>query len=133
MRKPSPNRPYRYEALEVDASREAAFSAWRWFVLVFCGLIAVLAFVRLRSSNEELRLRVETLRRDYDVRAKELENLELEYESYTGGRYVFGAVARMNLGLRPPEPGQVRRVSVGALPSPAPGHSGEASGLVARN
>ena len=131
MRKTTQNRPYRYEALEVDASNETPFNAWRWFVLVFMVLVVLLLFVRLRSSNDALRQRVNSLRRDHDVRSKELENLELEYESYTSGRYVLTAARDMNLGLRPPEPGQVRRVSVAPAPRPAGNGQGKAGALVA--
>jgi hypothetical protein len=72
------------------------------------------------------------MRREFSVRVKEVQNLQVEYEMYRSGQYVLSAVSRLGLELHPPLPGQVRRVSLPAQLGSGQAQSAEGS-LVVRN
>jgi len=91
---------------------------WPTIGLVTLVLLAALAFVGLRSATERQSRRLVELRLEREVRAKERENLRVELETYKSGSYILAAVNRLGLKLRPPLPGQVRRVSLSAAPAP---------------
>jgi hypothetical protein len=121
MRTLAHNRLYRYETVEFEAPEAMRGMAWKSITLVAIVLVAALAFVWLRSSTERMQRSLAGLRHEHQLRLKELENLRIELETYKSGRYVLSAVNRLGLNLRPPYPGQVRRVAV-----TAPAESGNA-------
>jgi hypothetical protein len=118
MRASSRTRPYRYETVEFQGSVTLHRGLWPLAVLVGIALAALLAYVGLRSATEVQQRQLSQLRKEYGISSKEAENLGIELESYKSGSYVLSAVNRLGLGLRPPYPGQVRRVSL--IPTPAP-------------
>jgi len=91
---------------------------WLGVLLVAVGLAVTLGFVYLRSATDAMIKERDLLARRLSIQAKEEENLWVELESYKRGDYILSAVVRLGLPLRPPAPGQVRRVTVRALNSP---------------
>lgn len=82
-------------------------------VLVFLMLVS-LVFVWCRSEHARLDKQLQGLRREFGVKAKEVENIRMEVEAYRSGKYVLTAVEQLALGLRPANPQQVRRVEGGS-------------------
>ena len=106
--------PRRYRRHQLQTRTEPGTRAWRLYsaALLFLVLSTALTFVWFRSDEVKRRRTVQLLRRDYAAKAKELENLDMKVETYRSGKHILKAVARLQLGLRPPLPGQVRRIPV---------------------
>ncbi|MCF7855098.1 MAG: hypothetical protein K9N51_09895 [Candidatus Pacebacteria bacterium] len=131
MRSTAATRLYRYEMLESNMAQVSrAGVVWRLLVVIIPALAVALAFVWLQSTTEKLEQRLATLRREHELREKQVGNLRIELETYKSGRYIVSAVRRFDLELRPPYPGQVRRVSMHR--SSGDGESGDEVGLLAR-
>ena len=77
-----------------------AFHLIPWILICLFLLAGALCYVRFTSGTEKHKANVTALRRDLDVRAKELENLKIQQETLTSGRYIRAAVKRMELKLR---------------------------------
>lgn len=103
---------YKYERLQAQLYGDRPLRALRWAVLAAGLLAGALLYVRLRSGTESHRNRVVTLRHDLAVRKRELENLRLQQETLTSGRYIRASVRRMGLNLCQAQEGQVRRMVV---------------------
>ena len=114
MRASHHDRKYRRYQCHVNASpvRKGAVYCCGG-VLVFA-LAAILTFVWTQSALNNTSNRLQNLRREFALKAKEAENLRTDLEAFKGGRYILTAVDRLRLGLRPPLPGQVYRVSMDA-------------------
>ena len=107
---PYRGRTYRRYQLRVElepATRRFRCHCAALFLFV---LAAALTYVWLRSEEDRLGRESQELRHDLDERNKELVNLRVEMEGYRSGRHILTAVDRMGLKLRPPTPGQVRRI-----------------------
>ncbi len=121
---------YRYERLKAEMSERGPLSAVRWAVLVVAAVMGILGFVNLRSGTDDCRQAIVKLKEQYDMRLRELENLQVQQEELTCARYIRDAVRDMNLALRQAVPGQVRRMAV-AVRQPQTSRRGEAT-LVAQ-
>lgn len=107
------NKPqYKYEKLRAEIHGRGSVHIFLWMLLVAGLLAGALCFVRLRSATETCRADASRLERELDIRVKELENLRMQQETLTSGRYIRSAVERMGLDLRQSEHGQVRRMVV---------------------
>lgn len=98
--------------------RPATGRASFWFVvLLVLTVVSGVALMYIRFNSEQVKMgrKLRSLRREFALRAKELENLRIEVESYKNGAYIRTAVRTMQLGLREPGNGQVRRVRDGQL------------------
>ena len=85
---------------------------WRIGVFLFCLLALGIYYVHLISATERMQREHRRLLREYDEGSKALENVRLELASYKSPNYIETQVKLMNLGLHPPYPGQVRRLSL---------------------
>ena len=103
--------------LHTDLDGAQGLHVFRWLVVVVLALGGALCYVRLRSCTEQNWNTVAQLKGAYEVRQRELENLEVQQEGLTNGRHIREAVERMRLGLKPPSQGQVRRMTVQASPA----------------
>jgi len=72
---------------------------------------ALLGYIRLRSNTQRIAQIMATRRMEMAKNSKEIVNLRVLYEQYTSGDHILGAVRRYRMGLHPPFPGQVRRMS----------------------
>lgn len=71
-----------------------------WILLVFLGK------VKLQNTAKQIGMDWEKKNRQLQSLNLEIENLRVEREHYLSGEYIYARAAE--LGLRPPEPGQVR-------------------------
>jgi cell division protein FtsL len=104
--------------LRSDVRPPAGGRASFWFVvLLVLAVVSGVALTYIRFNSEQVKMgrRLRALRREFALRSKELENLRIEVESYKNGAYIRAAVRNMQLGLREPDTGQVRRVRNGQL------------------
>jgi len=108
----APRRKYRYHVLEVKTERKPNAAFFRLGFVLFLFMVAGITFVWLRSATDRLNRSLQEKRQSYSVGTKQMENLRMELESYKNPHYITDKVTRMNLGLRPPFPGQVRRISM---------------------
>ena len=112
MRAKQHDRRYRRYQCRVDTSAAPRGSlCYCAGVLVFLMLVS-LTFVWCRSAHGRLDKELQGLRRQFGAKAKEVENMHMEVETYRSGRYVLTAVEKLALGLRPANPQQVRRAHV---------------------
>ena len=119
MRKSATGRTYRRHQFRVQLASPWRCCRWYCVGTLVLVLTAALAFVWLRSSHHGLGRELQSLRRDVAIKAKEVENLRMALASYKSGQYVLTAAEHLRLGLRPPLPGQVRRVRLGPPPREA--------------
>jgi cell division protein FtsL len=124
-------RNYRQRTLQAQVPKTASPSALRYVLLIMLACSMGLACVWLRSATEKTSKTLQKKRREFALKRKETENLRLELETFKSGRHIYQAVAQMNLQLREPLPGQVRRVANGKVTDSAP--TRERQGLLARN
>ncbi len=101
-----------YSRLRTDAGTVKGGVSWRMFLALAIAVGAALLFVWLRSSVETMNKELQLTRHKLAVRTKEVENLRMQLESYTRDNYILAAVEKYNLGLRPAEQGQVRRIAM---------------------
>lgn len=127
---PTRQQPRRYRRHQLRIRTEPGTRTWRIYstALLLLVLGTALTFVWFRSDEVKRRRTVQHLRREYAARTKELENLRMKVETYRSGKHILNAVERLQLGLRPPLPGQVRRIPVGPA---IPGQTWESRPLVA--
>ncbi len=79
-------------------------------------LAAGLAFVWFQSSTQQLQQKVRHKRQRLNIRSKKIRNLTMELARYRSGDYIMNQIKRRDMGLRPPEPGQVRYITIKDLP-----------------
>lgn len=104
---------YKHERPGVDQERSnGSMILFRWMILAILGLAGLLCYVRLQAQTETIRGRAGTLDEQCDVLTKTRDNVKVMQEAQTTGRKIRLLVRQMNLELRSPQYGQVRRVSV---------------------
>lgn len=105
-------RRYRLRPVQVKAKESPHPYAWRIGVVLFFLLGLGIYYVHLISATERMQREHRRLLHEYDEGSKALENVKLELESFKSPNYIETQVKVMNLGLHPPYPGQVRRLSL---------------------
>lgn len=83
---------------------------WRAFVILALTASIALSFAWLRSGLLDVSRELQIQQRKLVLRGEELDNLHVQAESFRSGDYIL-AQSRV-LGLHPPLPGQVRRISL---------------------
>jgi len=103
--------------LKADMEPHVGRASFWFMVLLVLAVVSGVALMYIRFNSEQVKMgrELRTLRREFALRSKELENLRVEVESYKSGSYIRTAVRSMQLGLREPDKGQVRRVRNGRL------------------
>lgn len=119
--------PASFQALRSDAPKSRA-PVWQGLAAFFVLLGVGVWYVHLRSETETLNKEIQRKRRALSVKTKQVENLRTKLESKKDGAYILFEVERRGLGLHPPYPGQVRRVTLEAEPARE-----SEEGLVAQN
>ena len=112
------DRTYRRYQPSPHAVRGAADLRWYCVAALAVGLLASLAYVRCSSGQERMGRRLQGVSVELRAKVKEAENLRVELERLKSGKHILTAVARLKLGLRRPETGQVRRVGLPESPGP---------------
>jgi len=107
-------RQRKYRLRPVQLKAKDPLHPWTWRIGLFLAGLLVLGinYVYLISATERMQREHRRLLRAYDEGSKALENVRLELESYKSPNYIETQVKLMNLGLHPPYPGQVRRLSL---------------------
>lgn len=111
MRAPKHDRKYRrYQPCQVVLKGHVGGFRWYGLGIVVLLLVTALTYVWCRSGQEKTGRKVERLRRQFAVKAREAENLRMELERFRRGDYILAEVRRRGMNLRPADPRQVRRV-----------------------
>lgn len=113
MRAQASSRWHQYDMLDARALAPSRIGGL-WFpvtvlLLVACGAIA---YVWFQSTTDSLHRELTELRGANQVLGKEIDNLALDLETYKSARHISRSVQEFDLALRPPYPGQVRRLSL---------------------
>ena len=106
---------FRRQSLQVEVNAKARPGygvAWRIALICLVVMFAGIVYVGLRSSNDNLGRNLQNQRRAETVGKKEIENMQAELESYKSPRYILSKITTLDNALRPPMPGQVRRLTV---------------------
>ncbi len=106
-------RKYRPYNCRVDTVPVSSKSRWCCVGISLFALFAALAFVWLQSDQQRTYKELQKIQHKLFLKGKEVENLGMQLEGYTSGKYVLTTVDRLGLNLRPPVRGQVCRVSRG--------------------
>ena len=111
--KPTPNhRRYRQNQVRVDQGNAPHPVLWRVLLLLGIALGIGLYYVAQTKRRDDLQRSYTALEREISGNAKEIDNIRMQLESFKNGRYIMAKVEEKKLGLRPPLPGQVRRVTL---------------------
>ena len=111
MRTRNRQRPYQqFVELETHTDDGLRLGILKLAILLLLTVSAALTFVWLRSKTEVYRRDLGQWRTQYELRVKEVANLHVQLEHYTGRTYLKEMVKRLRLGLAEPDQGQVRRV-----------------------
>jgi len=108
----TPHRRYRYQHLEVKTEHKPNIAFLRLGFVLLIGMVAGISYIWLQHATDRLNRVLQVKRHDYSVGTKEMENQRMELESYKNPHYITSKVVKMQMGLRPPLPGQVRRLSL---------------------
>ena len=81
-------------------------------LLLLIVLGAGISCVWLRSRTQAVNKEIQKDRRTLGLKKKQLRNRSVELERFKSGEYIFSQVERLRLNIEPPDPGQVRRVTV---------------------
>lgn len=105
-------RRYRLRPVQAKVKGSPHPYAWRFGLVLSILLGLGFHYVYLVSGTERMQREHRRLLRAYDEGSKALDNVKLELESFKSPNYIETQVKAMNLGLHPPYPGQVRRLSL---------------------
>ena len=106
---------FRRQALQVEVNAKARPGyglAWRIALICLLVMTAGIIYIGLRSSSDNMARDLQNKRRSEAIGKKEIANMQAELESYKSPRYVLSKIGTLDTALRPPMPGQVRRLTV---------------------
>ena len=105
---------FRRQSLQVEVNAKARPGygvAWRIALICLVIMFAGIFYVGLRSSSDNMARDRQNKRRSEAIGKKEIENMQAELESYKSPRYILSKIGTLDTALRPPMPGQVRRLT----------------------
>ena len=105
-------RRYRQNKVRVDQENAPHPVLWRVLLLLGIALGIGLYYVGQTKRRDDLQRNYTALEREISGNTKEIDNIRMQLESFKNGRYIMAKVEEKKLGLRPPLPGQVRRVTL---------------------
>ena len=106
---------FRRQSLQVEVNAKARPGygvAWRIALICLVIMFAGIFYVGMRSSSDNMARDLQNKRRTEAIGKKEIENMQAELESYKSPRYILSKIGTLDTALRPPMPGQVRRLTV---------------------
>ncbi len=112
---PHPSPRFRRQSLQVEVNAKARPGygvAWRIALICLVIMFAGIFYVGMRSSSDNMARDLQNKRRTEAIGKKEIENMQAELESYKSPRYILSKIGTLDTALRPPMPGQVRRLTV---------------------
>ena len=105
-------RRYRQNKVRIEPGGAPHPLLWRVLLLLGLALGIGLYYVAQTKRRDDLQRNYTKLEQEISDNVKEIDNIRMQLESFKNGRYIMGKVEEKKLGLRPPLPGQVRRVTL---------------------